>query len=109
MELEQPASLNVHVEAASSCISVSTNRQICFNAVDGRGLIRNQRMDEPRLSLGHSPICALFGSLAHSKWLRQNECEDNQRDKQRQSFQARKRPVSADYVWTCIIRVKHQK
>lgn len=52
MELENLASLNVHVEAASSCISVSTRRQIYFNAVDGRGLIRNQMMDERRLKLG---------------------------------------------------------
>jgi hypothetical protein len=52
MELENPASLNVHVEAASSWILVSTRRQIYFYAVGGHGLIRNQMMDEPGLKLG---------------------------------------------------------
>jgi hypothetical protein len=69
MELENPASLNVHVEAASSCISDSTRRQIYFNAVDGRGLIRNQMMDEPRLKLGTALFALCLAPEPHSKWL----------------------------------------
>lgn len=45
MELENPASMSAYMEATSSGISVSTNRQICLN-VDGRSLVRNHKMDE---------------------------------------------------------------